>query len=189
VKGLQGRFERASLGAVYGLTSLLYFVIRFAIDAIMGRDVLDPVQLVLSVVGAALFGGVMVFFIARQRRRSGGASISADVSDALKARRLPADADPAVWIPALEWRRAQFARSRWLVPILFGLFALMGVLAFVLDPTSPLGWIVVAAFLFVGTVSIVQARRTLPRIDELLGQLRARDGARPPLSGDSAPVS
>lgn len=189
MKGLQNRFERASIGVVFGITSLLYFAIRLAIDAIMGRDVLDPLQLVLSVVGAAIFGGVMAFVIARQRRRSGGASISADVSDALKARRLPADADPAVWIPALEWRRAQFARSRWLLPIVFGLFALMGVLAFVLDPGSPLGWLVVAAFLIIGTVSIVQARRALPRIDELLGQLRARAGARPASSSDSATVS
>jgi uncharacterized membrane protein YfcA len=93
----------------------------------------------------------------------------------------------AVWISALEWRRRQFARSRWLVPVLFGLFALMGVLAFDLDSTSPLGWVVVAAILAIGTVSIVHARRALPRIDELLVQLRARAAAGAG-AGDAGPV-
>ena len=51
----------------------------------------------------------------------------AEVTTSLKTRRLPLDADPATWIPALEWRRRQFRRSLWLMPVLVVVLVAMGV--------------------------------------------------------------
>jgi hypothetical protein len=127
---------------------------------------------------------VMTLVVARQRRRSGGADTMAEVTASLKTRRLPLDADPATWIPALEWRRRQFRRTMWLMPVLVLVLVAMGVAAVVLVPGSPAGWIIVVVFLALGVLSVEQARRTLPRIDDLLRQLRARDGA-----GVDQPVS
>ncbi|QIS45278.1 hypothetical protein [Clavibacter capsici] len=119
----------------------------------------------------------MVAVIAWQRRRSGGASTSADITAAIRTGKAPLAADPAVWIPALEWRRGQFRRSVWLTPLVFLVFIAMGVVLVVLDPGSPVGWlaIVVLAGLAIGVV--LQARRALPRIEALLRQMREREGA------------
>jgi hypothetical protein len=185
VKGLQERLERASLGTVFAWTSLLFFVVRTVTDAFTARELLEPLQLVIRLLSAAIFGGIMTFVVSRQRRRSGGASTFADISHAIKAGRVPLDADPAVWIPALEWRRGQFRRSLFLTPVFLGVIAVLGVVAFVLDPSSPVG--LIAALVLVGLLVgvTIQARRTLPRIDDLLRQLRERDGARGPVDAEA----
>jgi hypothetical protein len=189
VRGLQERLERASLGAVFGWTTAVFFVVRTLIDAATGSDVLHPVLLVARLVSAAIFGGLMAFIISRQRRRSGGTSVSADITQAQRTGRVPLDADPATWIPALEWRRGQFRRSTWLSPIVLGVFALMGVALVVLEPTALTGYLVVLVFVVLGTVTLVQARRTLPRIEDMLRQLRARAGAPPVADADPVDAS
>jgi peptidoglycan/LPS O-acetylase OafA/YrhL len=177
MKALSDRFQRAPLGIVFLVLFVIVVVIRLLLEAVMLEDGLSVGRAIATVIGSLLFSGVMTLVVARQRRRSGGADTMAEVTASLKTRRLPLDADPATWIPALEWRRRQFRRSMWLMPVLVLVLVAMGVAAVVLVPGSPAGWIIVVVFLALGAVSIVQARRAIPRIDDLLGQLRERDGA------------
>lgn len=177
MKGLQERLERASLGTVFVVLTVVYFVLRTIIDLVITGDGLSVVGMIGRLIGSVIFGGVMVAVIAFQRRRGGGTSTSADITAAIKTGQVPLAADPAVWIPALEWRRGQFRRSLWLTPFVFAVFAAMGVLLLVLDPASPVGWFVIVAFIGLGIGVFLQARRTLPRIEGMLGQIHAREGA------------
>jgi protein-S-isoprenylcysteine O-methyltransferase Ste14 len=178
MKALSDRFQRAPLGIVFLVLFVLVVVIRLLLEAVMLEDGLSLGRAIATVIGSLLFSGVMTLVVARQRRRSGGADTMAEVTASLKTRRLPLDADPATWIPALKWRRRQFRRSMWLMPVLVLVLVAMGVAAVILG--SPAGWIIVVVFLALGVVSVEQARRTLPRIDDLLRQLRARDGGGAP---------
>jgi hypothetical protein len=172
------RLETAPLGVMFLLMTALFFVIRTAVDAFSREDLLDPLLTGLRLVSSMLFGVLMVVILGRQRRRSGGASTDADIRQAVKTGRLPADADPAVWVPALEWRRTQLRRSVW-SGIALAVFLVLGVVIVLVDPAAPTGWVVVVVFLVVGAISIVQIRRAIPHVDDLLRQLRGRDGGRP----------
>ncbi|MBM7025711.1 hypothetical protein [Clavibacter zhangzhiyongii] len=178
MKALSDRFQRAPLGIVFPVLFVIVVAVRLLLEAVMLEDGLTLGRTIANVIGSLLIAGVLTFVVGRQRRRSGGADTMADVTTSLKTRTLPRDADPATWIPALEWRRRQFRRSLWLMPVLVVVLIAMGVAAVVLVPGSPAGWIIVGVFLVLGVVSVEQARRTIPRIDDLLRQLRERDGAR-----------
>jgi peptidoglycan/LPS O-acetylase OafA/YrhL len=177
MKRLSDRFQRAPLGTVFLVLAVLVFVVRILVEALLLDDGLSLGRAVATLVTSLLFAAVMTFVVARQRRRSGGTDTMADVTTAVKERQLPPHADPGVWIPALEWRRRQFQRSLWLTPVLAVIAVAMGVAAVVLIPDSIAGWIVVVAFVGLTVASVVQVRRTLPRIDDLLRQLRARTDA------------
>ncbi|MFT2691399.1 hypothetical protein [Clavibacter zhangzhiyongii] len=178
MKALSDRFQRAPLGIVFPVLFVIVVVVRLLLEAVMLEDGLTLGRTIANVVGSLLIAGVLTFVVGRQRRGSGGADTMADVTTSLRTRTLPRDADPATWIPALEWRRRQFRRSLWLMPVLVVVLIAMGVAAVVLVPGSPAGWIIVGVFLVLGVVSVEQARRTIPRIDDLLRQLHERDGAR-----------
>jgi hypothetical protein len=189
MKALSDRFQRAPLGIVFPVLFVIVVVVRLLLEALMLEDGLTLGRTIANVIGSLLIAGVLTFVVGRQRRRSGGADTMADVTTSLKTRTLPRDADPAAWIPALEWRRRQFRRSLWLMPVLVVVLIAMGVAAVVLVPGSPAGWIIVGVFLVLGVVSVEQARRTIPRIDDLLRQLHERDGARRPVDpASSAPT-
>ncbi|WP_237583529.1 hypothetical protein [Clavibacter tessellarius] len=188
MKALSDRFQRAPLGVVFLVLSVIAIVVRLAVEAVLLDDGLSVGRAIASVIGSLVLSGVLTLVVARQRRRSGGADTMADVTTAVKARRLPLDADPAVWIPALEWRRRVLRRSLWLTPALVAVIIAMGVAALVLIPDSPAGGVVIVVFLALGVVSAMQTSRTIPRIDDLLRQLRERDGARGPVApADAAP--
>ncbi|MBF4624538.1 hypothetical protein [Clavibacter sp. VKM Ac-2872] len=178
MKALSDRFQRAPLGIVFLVLALTVFLVRTLFGPLLLDDALSPGRTVATLVSSLLIAGVMTFVVARQRRRSGGAHTMAEVTTAVRTRQLPRDADPAAWIPALEWRRRQFRRSMWLMPVLVAVLVAMGGAAIVLAPGSSAGWIIVVVFLALGTVSVIQARRTIPRIDDLLSQLRERDASR-----------
>ncbi|OUE22382.1 hypothetical protein BFL36_09825 [Clavibacter michiganensis] len=189
VKALSDRFQRAPLGVVFLVLSVIAVVVRLAVETVLLDDGLSLGRAIASVLGSLLIAGVLTSVVARQRRRSGGADTMADVTTAVKDRRLPLDADPAVWIPALEWRRRVLRRSLWLTPVLAAVLIAMGVATIVLAPGTITGWILVVAVLALGTGAVVQVRSTIPRIDDLLRQLRERDGARGPVDpADAAPT-
>ncbi|MFS4505876.1 hypothetical protein ACMA46_06520 [Clavibacter sp. Sh2141] len=174
------RLETAPLGVMFLLSTAIFFVMRTVFDAFAREDLLDPLLTGIRLVTAMLFGALMAFVLGRQRRRSGGTSTNAEIQRAMTTGRLPADADPAVWMPALEWRRAQLRRSVWaLIPL--AAFVLLGIVIVLTDPATPTGWLVLVVFLAVGAFSIAQTRRAVPRVDDLLRQLRAGDGGRPPV--------
>ncbi|RII90147.1 hypothetical protein DZF95_12970 [Clavibacter michiganensis] len=185
MKALSDRFQRAPLGIVFLVLFLIVVVVRLLLEAVMLDDGLSLGRTIATVIGSLLFSGVLTLVVARQRRRSGGADTMAEVTTSLKTRRLPLDADPATWIPALEWRRRQFRRSLWLMPVLVVVLVAMGVATIVFVPESPAGWIVLGVFLVLGVVSVLQARRAIPRIDDLLRQLHERDGARGPVDAEA----
>jgi hypothetical protein len=194
VRGLQERIERASLSSVFLIVTAVYFVVRTVIDLLITGDGLSVIGVVLRLVGSLLFGGAMVAVVAWQRRRNGGASTSADITAAIRTGTAPLAADPAVWIPALEWRRGQFRRSVWLTPLVLLVFVAMGIALVVLDPGSPVGWFAIVVLVGLGIGVVLQARRALPRIEALLQQVRERDDraasssvpASPPSGGASA---
>ncbi|RIJ53809.1 hypothetical protein [Clavibacter phaseoli] len=185
MKALSDRFQRAPLGIVFLVLFLIVVVVRLLLEAVMLDDGLSLGRTIATVIGSLLFSGVLTLVVARQRRRSGGADTMAEVTTSLKSRRLPLDADPATWIPALEWRRRQFRRSLWLMPVLVVVLVAMGIATIVFVPESPAGWIVLGVFLVLGVVSVLQARRAIPRIDDLLRQLHERDGARGPVDAEA----
>jgi len=178
MKALSDRFQRAPLGIVFLVLAVITVVVRIVMEAVLLEDGLSLGRTIANVISSLVLSGVLTLVVARQRRRSGGADTMADVTAAVKARRLPLDADPAVWIPALEWRRRVLRRSLWLMPVLVVVLIAMGIAAAALIPDSPVGWIIAIVFLALGVASVMQTRRTIPRIDDLLRQLRERDGAR-----------
>lgn len=134
----------------------------------------DGPYLLIRAAGALVFGGVMTALVGYRQRRSGGREAVRAMHRAVRSGELPAGANRATWEPALDWRERQTRRSRWLVPVVFGLFALPGVWLLVVDPHAVvLGAVTVAAFVALIVWQEVLAARQLPHIRRLKQQLGA----------------
>ncbi|RIJ54572.1 hypothetical protein DZG03_14740, partial [Clavibacter phaseoli] len=70
MKGLQERLERASLGTVFVVVTVVYFVLRTIIDLVITGDGLSVVGMIGRLIGSVIFGGVRH---ARRRVADGGA--------------------------------------------------------------------------------------------------------------------
>jgi hypothetical protein len=169
--GLQQRLDALPLPA--------FFAVAAVVGGLGGAGLAELTQgrvdVPALVVRAALFAVVLTWLAARQRRRTGSPRVGAAVGAATRSGTLPADADPAVWRPALEEQHRAALRARWLGPVVFGSLAVAAVvLAVLLGSTA---WAFIAAGgAVLGAIGPLGAARTLRRVDGLLAQLDARSG-------------
>lgn len=113
------------------------------------------------------------FVLRRQRRRMGGYARARAFARAVRRRRLPDDADPAVWGPLLEGERRALRRAQTVdAPVAAAVFAAVAIVSSVVIGFR---WSVVLAILgaAVALVSVawLTGRRNLARIDLLADQL------------------
>lgn len=175
------RLQSSSLGVLFAFLTVLYFIGTYGFSLLAHDARLTVQDALIRLVSAAVFGGLMTAVSARQRRRSGGAENVTRINRALKTGVVPEDAEPSIWVSTLERRRRQNRQARWLNPLVFGLFTLLGVYLFAQEPGDPVAWIFLALFLAMTIVSVVLVPRTLRRIEALLAQLESRPSAGPGL--------
>ena len=147
-----------------------YVLVRALVDLAAGNPVdwtggLPPV----------LLGGLAGVLVPLwwQRRRAGGWERAAQVAGALRAGRVPSDADSAIWRPLLEReRRARRRALVVLVPLAGGLVALVAVVLARAAGMGPLGWALAVAGGVLVVASVWRAvRERAGRIESLLDQL------------------
>jgi hypothetical protein len=123
-------------------------------------------------IGDVLFGVLMTAFTAWQRRRDGGPEAQLDTAQALRSGRLPADADPQVWRNRLDRQERTQRRVRWIGPVEFGAFAVLGV--WLALSQGVIWWVFAGVFVLIGIGCVVASTRTLRRIYVLRGELLHR---------------
>lgn len=170
----------ASLGVVFAWFAGTWFVLTFGSALLFGTERLVVAVVIARVIGALVFAGAMTAIVAYRRRKLGGTGMTVAITRAIREGRAPSGADPDEWVPPLRDQRRATARSRWLSPVVFGLFAVLGIVLVAVDRYDVLGWIAVVAFVAIGIIVALQATRTLRRIDAVLVQLGA--------AGDGAPA-
>jgi hypothetical protein len=126
-------------------------------------------------IGGILFGAVMSVYLLFQRRRSGGTSLMLEVRRSLKTGNLPEGADPETWGPSLERLRRQSRMFRWVGPVEFCIFALLGVYLVVSDNSHTLLWIIYTLLFLAAAVWVpISSQRTLNRATALQAKLERR---------------
>ena len=167
--------RRRRLVALLLLAALLAVVYPLTVWAqtLVGDDPVDWVQPVPAML-ASFAGGYVGMRI--QRRRLGGADRLREYDRALRAGRLPDDADPAVWEPLLERELRVQQRAMRLSYGVVVLLAAMWVLIAVLYDIDPAWWLVAAAVLvlfavFLRWVGHRQARRIRRLLDRMTSEV------------------
>lgn len=163
-------WQRLLTGAPLPVLFVVQAVLFGAGTHTLGRLTGQPGQSwIASLIGAVTFGVLMTAWIARERRRSGGADAFAHLERAVSTGQLPPGADAEEWRPRLERQERSYRRLRVLAPVVFVLFAAASVWLAVSQ--TPLYWIFVAVFLGLGVHSLVTSARRLRRIETMLDRL------------------
>lgn len=115
--------------------AILFGGINLLLNVVSGQTRLNVAAVIGAVVGGLVYGSLMSLFIRFQRRRSGGAVMARLVTNAIKAGKLPETPTAEEWGPLLDRRRRQARFYRWVGPVEFGLFALLGVYLLFWEPT------------------------------------------------------
>lgn len=167
-RGWRRRLANAPLPALFVYYTVVFGLVTWLLDGVTGTTTSWQGRLI----GVVLFGVLMTAFTAWQRRRNGGPSAMVDTAAALKAGRLPADADPQDWRNRLDRRERTQRRMRWIAPVEFAAFTALGVWLALRE--GAVWWVFAAFFVLVGTGCVVASTRTLRRIDVLRGELLHR---------------
>jgi len=171
--GRRGRLDRLPAPAIFVLTAVVLFGIG-AGTRLLNHDV-DATYLVLRGLAALLIAGFTTWRFVRTRRAVGGAAGFATLRTAVKTGELPADVPVEGWRDELARRERVLRRNRWYVPVLAGVFVLLGVLVAVSAPHgASAGWLLVVLGIALGAVAMISTARTLPRIESLRSQLDQR---------------
>jgi hypothetical protein len=177
MKQFRAHLQGAPLGVLFTWFTGFYFLVTYGIALLDGSSKLNFVSALIRLGGALVVGGFMTAIIARQRRRDGGRNISIEINKAVKTDAVPEDANPSIWVPALQRRRTQNERAHWINPIGFGLFTLLGIWLITQDPTAVIPWVITVFFIGIGVFSVIQARNLVAKIDALLQQLEGPSAA------------
>jgi hypothetical protein len=162
------------LPGYFVFTAVLFGVLTYGVRRATDPSHVEPWW--TSVMGAALFGLLMTWFVARRRRGFGGTDQMVTVAQALKSNRLPPDVDLEAWSAALDRQERTARRLRRWGPIEFAAFSLLeGAVA--LTHHSAWWWIFLTFFVGMFWVSLVAPPRQLRRIERLRGQLEERSVA------------
>ncbi len=172
MKNLRSHLQSASLGVLFGYFALTWFVLTYAFAVLLGSARVSLTETIGRAVGALVFGGVMTLVAARQRRRSGGVENLVAINAAVRTGTVPEDAEPSIWVPALDERRRQNVRSTWLSPVIFGVFTVLGVVLALSEPQDAVLWGLTAFMAFAAVFCAFAAARQVRKIDALLAQLR-----------------
>ncbi|MFT2748008.1 hypothetical protein ACMT9U_00320 [Clavibacter sp. Sh2036] len=175
-------FETAPRGALIAVGIPSCFVLVEGIRITSGRPLPIVPAGTLGLVCVAAFSvaiGVLFGLVRdwQQEYRPIG-RITVDVWKAVSTGRLPDDADPAAWRPAVEWYASEFGRANASPAKLIGalaIFPIGGLLAF---PHASFGWILLAVAVWLGIVILLKHRRVPRRLDALFAQLAEREARR-----------
>lgn len=172
---LRERLNDAPIIVVALVMAILFGGLSLVGNVATGVTRLNWAAVIGAAVGGLIFGALMSLIIRYQRRRNGGVSMARAVTNAIKSGELPADARPSEWGPLLERRRRQVRLYRWVGPVEFGLFALLGVYLLFAEPGGDVIW-GVEILIFLGFLIAypISAHRQLPRIEALEKQLTQR---------------
>lgn len=171
------RLQSSSLGVLFVVFTAFYFIGTYGFALLDHDSRLTLRDALIRLATAAVFGGVMTAVSARQRRRSGGIENITKINRSLKTGIVPEDAEPAIWIPVLQRRLRQNRQARWMNPLVFGLFTLLGVYLLTQEPGQVIPWIITVFFVAAGVLTVVLVPRTIRRINALLAQLESRPSA------------
>ncbi len=149
----------------------------------MPRD--QPIA--IRLIGTVWYGGVMaaVFgvWIARARRRAGGAAELHTVQQGLRRGEVPEGVDVSAWSATADVQRRQLRRNLWLGPLVFGLMIVLAL--WLALSQSPVWWFGVVFFVGFLTWSVVSTPRLLRSTERVREELRRRSGAEGPIKSDT----
>ncbi|MFK3669441.1 hypothetical protein ACI2IX_04650 [Leifsonia aquatica] len=135
--------------------------------------------------GGLVFGFGMTFAIIASWRADGGRSTAVAVIRAVRADALPADADPAAWLPVLARRLEEARRWKLFNPLLFATIALLGIgtaltVRDAVYTAVMVGLVAVIIGIIIGGVATRRRREQsiLALIEELEARRGLDDGAR-----------
>jgi hypothetical protein len=168
VQAWQKKLTAAPLPVLFVVQATLFTVLTYLLGVLVERD---HQSLMGQAIGGLLFGALMTAWVARQRRRAGGATGVSELAEAVRSGELPDDAEPDDWRPRLLRLRRTYRWLRFVSPFQFGLFAALG--AWLAIEQTPTYWLFVAAFVGFGVFGTVASVRGLGRIERLLGRLDA----------------
>ena len=163
------RLATGPLWLYFVVQAVLFGVLTYWLQRLTGPD--HDSWLVHAIEGV-VFGAAMTWWIARQRRRNGGADAMVEQALAIKRGRLPADADPELWPELLDRQERTQRRLRRIAPVEFGAFAALGI--WLALTQGAIWWAFVVFFVLVGAACVVASSRTLRRIDLLRAELLHR---------------
>jgi|GEM_PF-3241153 len=136
--------------------------------------------------GGLVFGFGMTFVTIASWRAGGGRATAVAINRAVRAGALPADADPAVWLPVLVRRLEEARRWKLSNPLIFATVAVVGIGTAIAVRNAVYTAVMVGLVaVIIGTIigSVATRRRREQSILALIEELEARrgldDGARP----------
>lgn len=164
----------ALLPVLFVIVGGLYFLVGLAANPSREGIIARLIASLFYATGMTVVFGVV---IAVRRRKAGGADAVAAMLRTIRAGAVPADADPATWVPELERYQVRYRRNRWSVPVMVAVFAALAVYLGV--AVSPVWWLLLVLFLALGAYSMWETRRALRNLATALGELRRRRDAGP----------
>jgi hypothetical protein len=172
---LRDRFSNAPMIVVAFVMAILFSGISLLLNVATGVTRLKWAAVIGAVIGGLVYGSLMSLFIRFQRRRSGGVATARLVTVAIKAGKLPETATAEEWGPLLDRHRRQARFYRWVGPVEFGLFALLGLyLLFSDSARAPLWGSEMLLFIAAVVAYPIWATRQLGKIKTLEHQLSQR---------------
>jgi hypothetical protein len=171
VKNLRALVREAHPVVLFIYFTVLWGVLTWALGFTTGTSSFTVLSIGTRAIAAILFGGFMTAYFVWQRRRSGGRTLAIAVNQSVKSGTLPADAAAETWVPLLRRKEREFRMTRLVIPIVFGLFAVLGVYLIASDSRSVIvGALCVVVCVGLGTFSVVAANRDLPKVRALIDQ-------------------
>ena len=166
-------------GAGLGSLAVLYGL-GLAAHALIGPEPVDWSWPIRSVVLPAILAFSIGLLVAwSQQRRMGGGDVQREFDAAVRSRRLPDDADPAVWGPVLAGEQRFVRRVFTVVPLATaGLVAVVVGLAAVTVEDVRVEYLGISAALFAAMVLMLHfvGHRQQRRLADLAAQLPAGGG-------------
>ncbi|MBF4591084.1 hypothetical protein [Curtobacterium sp. VKM Ac-1395] len=166
------RIRRLPLPALLPIMFVVVGGLYFLIGLLTSPEETMPGRLVGTLVYAVIFSAGFSILIAVRRRKAGGAEAVTAMQRTIRTGKVPADADSATWIPELERYRVRYRRNRWVVPVMFVLFAALCV-SLALS-AGPVWWLFLVLFAGLCVYSGWETRRALRNLDASLEELRRR---------------
>ncbi|WP_267424046.1 MULTISPECIES: hypothetical protein [unclassified Curtobacterium] len=159
----------ALLPIMFVVVGGLYFLIGLAGDSSHEHVLARLIGALFYATGMTVVFGIL---IAVRRRKAGGADAVTAMQRTIRTGAVPADADTATWIPELERYRVRYRRNRWVVPVVFVLFAVTCVTLAI--SAGPVWWLFLVLFAGLCVYSVWETRRALRNLDASLEELRRR---------------
>lgn len=156
--------------------AVLMFTVTGGLWFLFGLLITPDQPPIVRLVGTIFYAGVMtVFFtiwIARARKRAGGANELDRIGKAVKSGSVPADADVDMWTATINTQHDQLRRQLWLGPVVFGSAIALSTWLAVTD-----GWLWWGGVVFFGAVliwSVVSTPRGLRQVAHVRDELASR---------------